>query len=363
MQHSTYILGNEKEKNAFGTLLSNTNTEMVLQNDDETINVLKVSPYKFDLPQLPEGLITKPTLHWIVETNEPKKHELEMSYLTSGMTWAADYVMVYNDSNAVMDLNGWVTINNNAGTTFKNAKIKLIAGEVNRVGQPRRGYSTVIATGGTASYVTEEPLFEYHLYDIKQQTTLKDSEQKQVGFLESNDVQAKKELITTNGGKVAVYIKFNNTVLNNMGIPLPAGKIKSFIKDSSGKLQFIGENSIDHTPKGEEISIHVGNAFDILVSKKRTKCVTLDSYGKPAFYLNSSRVDQEYEIEVRNRKDKPINISIVEGIRTDDVLLDENHEHEQLDLNTLKWRLSVPTDSIEKLIYSTTRAKEPTEQC
>jgi hypothetical protein len=193
--------------------------------------------------------------------------------MTSGMSWNADYVAVTNDKDDKLDLNGWVTVRNNAGTTFENAKLKLVAGDVNRVATPsttRDGDMYMEKMSAGSSQFVEESLFEYHMYDLQRKTTLKNNEEKQLSLLSSNDIGVEKEYVyddlsgwyyygsswsDSSEKKVKVMLNFDNSEKNNLGMPLPKGTIKVFKKDSAGKLQFIGEDAIDHTPKDEVVRL------------------------------------------------------------------------------------------------------------
>ncbi|MCK4491462.1 MAG: hypothetical protein KAU03_02480, partial [Candidatus Altiarchaeales archaeon] len=193
---TAYLVYGDRKESVEGILLSFSGNQLVIMDGEGRIQVLSSS--NLVLPELPEGLITKPTLQWILEVDESRNHTLELSYMTSGMTWKADYIVVTNKDDTKLDLNGWVTVTNNAGTTFKDTSLKLVAGDVHRVSAP--GYEGMRPPAPTAyraevSQFAEETLFEYHMYDLQRKTTLKNNEQKQISLLSSDDVDVVKEFV------------------------------------------------------------------------------------------------------------------------------------------------------------------------
>jgi len=353
---TAYQIYGDKKELIEGTLLSHEGDQLILKDKDGKIQILSVSDLV--LPELPEGLITKPTLEWLVDSKEAKNQTLELSYMTGGMSWNADYVAVSNDNDDKLDLNGWVTVRNNAGTTFENAKLKLVAGDVNRVSAPsavrdENVYMEKMAAG--ASQFQEQSLFEYHMYDLQRKTTLKDNEEKQLSLMSANEIDVEKEYIYDDlsgwyyGGswsdssekKVKVMLSFNNSEKNNLGIPLPKGTVKVFKKDASGKLQFIGEDSIDHTPKDEKISLYVGQAFDILGERKQMDMNILSNY-----------YEYTWEVTLRNHKNTDVTVSVIENTGGDWEITKENVDHIKESNNEIKWRVPVKANSEAKLAYT-----------
>src|SRR5256712_10342560 len=236
------------------------------------------------LPSLPENLVAKPTLVWLLRNQTARPQPIEASYLTSGITWKADYVMVLNAADTLSDLTGWVTIDNKSGATYGNAALKLVAGDVNRAQDPRRDGRLLEMAAKAASPADasrdfkSEGFFEYHLYSLDGRTTIKDNQTKQLSLLAASEAPITKELIhygaqdyyrnasgvRVSNQKVGVSLGVKNSLENRLGLPLPKGKIRVYKADGSGSQQFIGEDWIDHTPKDERVKIKMGNAFDLV---------------------------------------------------------------------------------------------------
>src|SRR5215475_3612574 len=221
------------------------------------------------LPSLPDNLVAKPTLVWLLRSQTPRPQRLEASYLTSGITWKADYVLVLNAADTLSDLTGWVTIDNKSGATYGNAALKLVAGDVNRAADARRDQRMMelaakAASAPAASHdFASEGFFEYHLYTLDGRTTIKDNQTKQLSLLSSSEVPITKELIYYGAAdyyrnaygvpvshqKIAVYLEVKNSKENRMGRPLSKGKVRVYKADTSGSQQYIADDSRDHTPK------------------------------------------------------------------------------------------------------------------
>ena len=350
------IYGNNKEL-VEGTLLSYSGGQVILRDKDGKILILSVND--LELPELPEGLITKPTLEWLVNSKESKNQNLELSYMTSGMSWKADYVAVSNPDDSKLDLNGWVTVSNNAGTTFENASLKLVAGDVNRARQtpaPTVYSEDMNAKSAGTSQFTQEALYEYHMYDLGRKTTLRNNEEKQLSLLSASGIGVEKEYVYndiaswwwyssgwSDAGekKVDVMLNFNNSASNNLGMPLPKGTIRIFKEDSSGKLQFIGEDSIDHTPKDETIRLLTGQAFDIVGERKQTNMQILSNW-----------YEYTWEVSLRNHKDQDITVTALENTAGDWEITQENYPHIKESQNTIKWKVPLKANSETKLTYT-----------
>ncbi|MDE2040387.1 MAG: DUF4139 domain-containing protein [Elusimicrobia bacterium] len=308
-----------------GILLSTQNGR-VLRGDDGKIYVNP--PGNPVLAELPEGLESKPTLLWKLQAEKGGKQACEISYLTQGLSWSADYVLVVGPKDRAMDLNAWVTLNNASGAAYKNASLKLVAGDVHRAVRPSLHVMRAFgASESQASQFSQKAFFEYHLYTLKRPTTLRDDETKQIQFAEASDVPVRKvytymgsalewggysEYSRTNADygvgenkKVWVDLEFVNSARNHLGIPLPAGRARVYKADSDGSLQFIGEDSIDHTPKDERVKIRMGDAFDIVASRKRSNFV-LDTHRR--------RAEESFEISLGNHKDEDIVVEVVEPL-------------------------------------------------
>jgi len=341
-----------------GTLLSYNGDQIILKDKQGKIQIASISD--LSLPELPEGLITKPTLEWLVDSKQPMNHTLELSYMTSGMSWKADYVAVTDKDDKTMDLNGWVTVTNNAGTTFENTALKLVAGDVNRVtpaAMPNAMYDAEMKMGaGSARQFTQEALYEYHMYDLQRKTTLRDNEEKQISLLSSNAVGIEKEYVyddiqnwwwygnqysDTGEKKVDVMLNFQNSEKNGLGIPLPKGTVRVFTKDSEGKLQFVGEDAIDHTPKDETLRLLTGQAFDIVGERKQMD-----------FKMLSQWYEYEWEVTLRNHKNEDIVVTVIERTGGDWEINTENYDHVKESNNKIKWKVPVKANAESKLVYT-----------
>ncbi len=312
----TRSMGNTKES-IQGTLLSSPTAVvskdgqsefsyngLVIRADDGRIIL---SPEgEIDVLEIPEGLISKPTLVWELDSDKEQDAKMELSYLTGGMNWTANYVFTL-DSSSSGDIQGWVTLDNQSGFSFKDATLKLLSGDVNVVRDQSLNYlisGYVAATGDKMRVkpMSEESLFEYHLYTLNRSASMRNKEQKQLNLLEGSGVPYKKQISiesstgeaeTGNGDLDAkVKIKFTNDQKSHLGMPMPAGKFRLYQRDSKGSLQFIGEDTVNHTPRDEKVSLTVGKAFDIKATHKRTVYTVLSK--------NTSR--SKYEVEIRNRK-------------------------------------------------------------
>ncbi len=354
---TAYLVYGDRKEVVEGILLSFSGNQLVIMDGEGRIQVLSSS--NLVLPELPVGLITNPTLQWILEADEGRDHTLELSYMTSGMTWKADYVVVTNKDDTKLDLNGWVTVTNNAGTTFKDTSLKLVAGDVHRVSAP--GYEGMRLPAPSAyreevSQFAEEALFEYHMYDLQRKTTLRNNEQKQISLLGASDVNVEKEYVYddirywwwygsswSSGGekKVDVMLNFDNSEGNNLGIPLPKGTVRVFKEDSEGKLQFIGEDSIDHTPKDETIRLFIGQAFDIVGERRQMD-----------FNKLSGWYEYVWEVELRNHKDEDIVVTVLERTGGDWEIVKENYEHTKESNNKIRWRIPVKANGESTLTYT-----------
>jgi len=297
---------------------------MVIQATDGRI-LLNPSG-EIEVSSIPNGLISKPTLMWMLDSKSTGENKVELSYLSQGMSWKSDYVLSLDKAGAKGDLKGWVTLTNNCGTSFENAKLKLLAGDVERVMPAMRkaGRSGAAPTEmAMDAGFSEEQFSEYHLYTLGRPATVRNREIKQVSLLEAFSVPVTKRLVVDAMGnyrgyqpsegqvgtgpiKPSVYIEFENKKENGLGMPLPMGTVKVFQRDSTDSLQMLGENQIQHTPRDEKISLLVGRAFDIVVERKRTafQWITEGTRRRGA--------RETFEIELRNRKDVAETIHVYE---------------------------------------------------
>lgn len=312
------------------------------------------------LPEIPEDLITKPTLTWHYLNKSAEAHEIEASYLTNGFSWKADYILLIGQDDAAGELSGWVTVNNQTGTTYRNAKLKLIAGDVNRApaygGVPKVMAMRAMAMDAAGeSQFAEQQLFEYHSYDLKRRTTLKNNQTKQISFLPASPLKIQKEYSTRaenyffmqnwSGSDrpepVNVSIRFMNAKANGLGLPLPAGVIRMYKEDRNGGTQFVGEDRIQHTPKDDELRLNVGRAFDVNFKRKQT------SFQQLTTRMNES----EWEVTVKNAKDTPVTVFVDESLGANWKILSSSIPYKKLDAFNVRFEVPVAANSSVTLKY------------
>ncbi len=298
-----------KKNNITGTLISVTSSQIVIRTaDGGLILIPNISDYQIATGKLPDGLITRPTLVWLLDAESAGQNDVELSYMTNGMKWHAEYVVVLNEDDTKMDLNAWVSVENHSGAKYDNANLKLIAGDVNFVNQDIVGFSNFTIRGSRATEVDlnfeEKSFFEYHIYNLQRKTTLMNNETKQISLFEAADVSVKKKYIYysfqyDNKSKVAVVVEFVNSKKNNMGMPMPAGKVRLYKSDGES-VELIGEDMVGHTPKDEMVKLKVGDAFDIVAEEKEVsrEKLSLNSYESVRQILFKNRKDEDVEIEV-----------------------------------------------------------------
>ena len=341
------------------TLLSNNNGQVWQIGEQIIINPTNIAEMRFD--KLPQDLIAKPTLVWTLTNTGAETHTVEASYLTQGMGWRSDYVVVVNQNDTKADLNGWVTINNNSGTAYRNAELKLVAGDVNRVrDEPVNGRMKTMEMRATADAAApqfqEQAFFEYHLYSLQRATTLKHNETKQISLLSAANLNVKKELVVNgqpfyyqgynNPGepvkeKVGVFVGFKNAKENNLGLPLPAGVVRVYKADTTGAQQFVGEDRIAHTPKDENVRIKLGDAFDVVAERKQMD------------YKNIARrvFEYAYEIRIRNHKDEAITVIVNEPIGGDWEMVSSTFPAEKTAAFAARFTVPVAKDGEAVLSY------------
>ncbi|MBK7583192.1 MAG: DUF4139 domain-containing protein [Myxococcales bacterium] len=315
-------------------------------------------PGRIAFPSVPDNLMSKPTLVWKLDSKLAKQ-KIEATYLTQNLNWKSDYVFVINDADTAGDLTGWVTLVNQSGATYKNAKLKLVAGDVQRVsGRMAAGYGRKAMSAKDVSKeerFKEEGFFEYHLYTLQQPTDVLENEQKQVTLLEAKNAKVKKKLIyfgqqywyrgkygeVQKNQKVGVYLDVENSKQNGLGMPLPKGTVRVYKADKSGAKQFIGEDSIDHTPRDEKIRIKMGEAFDVVGDRKQMEWRT----------LGGCTSESTWEIELRNHKDKASQVEIYEPIGGDWTIIESTHKHDKKDAFTFSFDVNVPANGKTKIRY------------
>jgi hypothetical protein len=305
-------------------------------------------------PSLGDETVLKPTLQWLLSTEQAGPLRAEFSYVTGGLTWEADYNIVAPDKGDAVDLVGWVTMDNQSGKSFENARIKLMAGDVNKI-QPGQMYDAMVVMNGPVGGlvanppVTERTFDEYHLYTLARPTTLHDRETKQVEFIRAAAVPTKRIYVydgvkidsnryngwnlesirndraygTQSNPKIWVMREFVNSEANHLGMPLPKGRVRFYRRNNDGQVEFTGENVIDHTPRDETIRVYTGNAFDLTGERRRTDY---------SINTNKETLDESFEIEVRNHKKEPVEVRVVEHL-----------------YRWITWNISAKSDSYKKL--------------
>ena len=340
---------------------------------------------RFGLPGLPlfpalsGDSILKPTLSWAIETNDPGKFDAEISYVSGGMSWEADYNLVVSDKSTpkfdVIDMIGWITMRNQSGKAFENARIKLLAGDVNKIEQGSAGgrmyaaEAKAMRSDNMAPVVQEKSFDEFHLYTLQRPATLRDQETKQVEFVRSTGIHALRLYVydgaqvgqygyynmeqirqdqsygTQSNPKVWIMEEFKNADVNHLGIALPKGKLRFYRRDTDGHLEFTGENTIDHTPKDETIRVYTGNAFDVVGERKRTS-IHVDS--------KNNWMDETFEIKVRNHKKEAVNVRVVEHMYrwTNWKLTEQSHDSRKMDSQTAEFPVTIAPDGEQVVTYT-----------
>jgi len=315
-------------------------------------------------PDVPENLRDKPTLVMQLASTTGAEQDLELSYLTGGLSWQADYVAELNNDENKLNLLGWVTLTNTSGTSYKNAKLQLVAGDVHQV-QPvlerrTREQAVDIAYAAQAPRMAQEALMDFHLYTLDRATNILDNQTKQVALLQADNIASTKEYLLKGQDhyyrnrsgdlgskiKVAVYLSFENIKAENLGLPIPKGIIRVYKQDSNGSVQFVGEDRIDHTPVNETIRLKLGNAFDITADRKQTDFKKLAGFGEYNYVFESA-----YRIELKNGKDEAVVVRVVEPMPGDWEILSENHSHKKISSSEAEWHITVPAKGAAELLY------------
>ncbi len=318
-------------------------------------------PGQLVLPALPDNLVSRPTLVWLLRNRAAAAQRVEASYLTGGITWKADYVMVVNAADTKSDLTGWVTIDNKSGATYGNAALKLVAGDVNRAPEAPRAARAMELAAKAASMAdarrefVSEGFFEYHLYTLDGRTTIKDNQTKQLALMNASDISIAKQLVyygaaeyyrtsygtPVSNQKVAVLLELKNSKDNRLGVPLPKGKVRVYKADASGSQQLIGEDWIDHTPSDERVKIKLGEAFDLVGER------TQKEWRK----LGGNLYEVEWEIALRNHKKEAQTVTVIEPVPGDWQVMASTHAWEKPEAHTLRFSVPVPAEGAAKLVY------------
>ncbi|MDP1928329.1 MAG: DUF4139 domain-containing protein [Thiobacillus sp.] len=347
-----------EETRETATVLS-TNNGVVLKFADRIETGV---PGRLAFSSVPDTLRDTPTLVISLVNPAAGVQNLELSYLTGGLSWRADYVAELNANDSLLDLNGWVTLNNQSGAAYPNAKLQLVAGDLNRVREDQpapRAMMAVAAKVADAAEMQQESLFEYHLYTLQRPTTLAENQTKQVALMSATRVPVKKEFLLQGADyyysgqygelgqklKVGVFVDFQNKG-EGLGIPLPKGVIRVYKKDSQGNALFVGEDRIDHTPKNETVRLRLGDAFDVTADKKQTAFLKLAGTGRYNYVFESA-----YEIVLKNAKSEAVNVTVREPMPGDWAMLSESQVHTKAASGTAEWKVAVPAEGQMTLTY------------
>ncbi|HJV39412.1 MAG TPA: DUF4139 domain-containing protein [Geothrix sp.] len=349
-----------KEVREEATVLA-TNNGTVLQFADRIETAV---PGRLIFPKVPGNLRARPTLVITLNSGADREQKLELSYLTGGLSWRADYVANLAPDEKTLDLSGWVTLTNQSGAAYPDATLQLVAGDVNRAQQrPERAYATVEVMARAAPAppkMAEESLFEYHLYTLDRPTTLAVNQTKQVALLSASVVPVRKEYLLQGQAyyysgsygdlgdkqKVGVFVEFDNKEASRLGMPLPKGIIRVYKRDGEGRAQFVGEDNIDHTPKNELVRMKLGDAFDITARRKQTDYKSLGKQGKYGFVHESA-----FEIELKNAKKEPVTVTVLEPMPGDWEVLQSSHPCIKAAAGTGKFQVAVPAEGKATLTY------------
>jgi hypothetical protein len=310
-------------------------------------------------PSLPETLVSRPTLMWLLASGAGIPQRIEASYLTGGLTWRADYVMVLNAADDRADVTGWVTIDNKSGALYPDAALKLVAGDVHLARDERTKLALEAAARAPAAPASHdfrsEGFFEYHLYTLDGRTTIKDNQTKQIRLLGAAGVAVQKELVyhgardssrsphgtPVSNQKVGVFVELRNARAQGLGVPLPRGRVRVYKADQSGSQHLVGEDRIDHTPADERVRIKLGEAFDVVGER------TQRDWRK----LGAGLYEVEWEVALRNHKTEDVTVSVIEPLPGDWEVLRETHPHEKVEAHTLRYRVPVPKQGAARLAY------------
>jgi hypothetical protein len=343
---SITLVSSSGGKRIVGTVLADDAGKLMLMTDSGIVSLSGLAGYTLSLSSIDNDLYTKPTLIWQLKSAKELKNEpLEVLYQTSGMKWHAEYIAALSDDEKSLDLTGWVSIENNSGASFQDAKLKLVAGSPHVVTQTKvyglRG-TTNAMTDVAAPQFQEHSMFEYHVYDLGRRTNLNNDEGKQISLLTANGVGSEKHYTYEGGKDVAVTIGFQNSEANHLGIPLPAGIIRVMKRDNDGTLEFIGEDRIEHTPRDEKLILHVGNAFDLVGERQVTSSRTIGEHGS----------EETIEITLKNHKDEDVTIDAVENLGTDWEITEHSMDYEKRNANSIVFHVPVIANVEQKVTYT-----------
>lgn len=344
--------------------------QIVIRADDGNIILNPVG--QISVPKMPIGLQPKPTLAWLMNAEKAGAQSIEISYITNGINWRADYVALVNADETRLNLSAWVSLTNTSGATYNDAQLTLVAGDVRRVqmAPPPRpeayGGGMMMKADMAAPQFQQAAFSEYHLYTLSKPTTVADKETKQLSLLEAGNVPVTKEMVfdgrgpwfrgwyypgriefdpgnyDTSNHKVNVTLEFTNSQANNIGMPLPGGRVRVYKLDTTGSQRFIGEDQIDHTAKDEKVRLYIGDAFDVVGDYKRT------NYNR----ISDKVVEESFEVTIRNHKTAPVNVKIVEHVFGTWQVTEKSQDYTKKDANTIEFPVTVGPDKAVTVTYT-----------
>ena len=344
--------GQDREER-IGTLMSNAG-DVIVRFDQQ----IEINPQgTIALTELPEDLLARPTLVWLLDNQHRGQQKVETSYLTNGMSWHADYVAILDKDDAGLDLTAWVTLENRSGASYRNAILKVVAGDVKRVQvarAPAMQEMQMSMARADARGMQEESFFEYHLYSLGRRTDLANNETKQISLLSRDDVSVSKRLSVESMSQVygfdrsetksnaKVTLRLENSEENGLGMALPGGRVRVYKADSSGTLQLIGEERIKHTARDERLDLTMGQSFDVVAERKQT-----------AFRKRGERASEvSYSVDVRNHKDVVQEVTLIEHISGDWIITQESQPHSKVDARTIEYQVRVPARGSSNVSYT-----------
>lgn len=316
-------------------------------------------------PRVPANLRARPTLVLSLHSPTEKPQKLELSYLTGGLSWKADYVASLAADEKSLDLSGWVTLTNQSGASYPNATLQLVAGDVNRAQEERYADKMMprpvaVMAKVAAPEMKEETLFEYHLYTLDRPTTLRENQTKQVALLSASQVPVRKEFLLRGQNyyyqssygelgdklKVGVFVEFDNRTETRLGMPLPKGVVRVYKQDSEGRSQFVGEDAMDHTPKNELVRLKLGDAFDVTARRKQTDYRNLGKQGRWAYMVETA-----FQVDLKNAKKEAVTVNLLEPIWGDWEIIEKSHPFTKEAAGTARFQVNVPAEGSATLTY------------
>jgi len=346
--------GSDQGLDVDGTLSAAMGSDLIIQKQDGSMNIIsRGSVERIALAQMPEDLVAKPTLVWLADSKKSSSQLCQVTYTTGAISWHADYSAILSENEETIDLTGWVTIDNRSGAGYKDASIKLMAGDVRRIQpQPKRMYKLgMMEMDSAAAPFAEKAFMDYHIYTLNRTSTINNNQVKQIELITpARGVKVKKNYLykwQNNPKKVQIKIEFQNEKKNNLGIPLPKGKVRVFKADEAdGTLEFVGEDLIDHTAKDEKLSLYIGDAFDVVPEHT----VTSSSSGR--------RTSTEtHKIELRNKKDQTVSVIVEQtfGQNRNWKVNKSSQKYIKHDAQTLRFEVDIKPSSDITIEYTVTQ--------